>query len=65
MTPCPFEIVFNRQNGGIDSLTLAGDPAKMNWVEGFETWGVPAGFDFVSCREMRQDRIAFFLFSRD
>lgn len=51
MTPCPFEIVFNRQNGGIDSLTLAGDPAKMNWVEGFETWGVPAGFDFVSCRE--------------
>ena len=23
----------------------------MNWVEGFGTWGVPAGFEFVSCRE--------------
>lgn len=47
------KIVFDPRNGGIKSLVLADDPAQMNWVEGFETWGTLPGFDFVSCSEVK------------
>ncbi len=30
---------FNQRNGGVDSLSIVGDPAGMNWVEGTGTWG--------------------------
>ena len=34
-----FVVTWNAQNGGLRSLVLRDDRDRMNWVEGFESWG--------------------------
>ncbi len=46
-----FEIECNPQNGGLNSLVMTGDPEKMNWIEGFSTYGFPAGMGFCGMEE--------------
>ncbi len=41
-----FEIEINRENGGLDSLVLCDDAERMNWIEGFKTWGLPLNLAF-------------------
>ena len=36
-----FEVTFNPDNGGLDSLRITGDKYRLNWVEGDSTFGVP------------------------
>lgn len=39
------------ENGGLKSLVLNDDPDRMNWIEGFGTWGVPFDFEFLGMEE--------------
>ena len=34
-----FVVTWNAKNGGLASLVLRDDADRMNWIEGFETWG--------------------------
>ncbi len=40
-----FEATVDPENGGLNSLVLADDPSRMNWVDGLATWGVPVVVD--------------------
>ncbi len=46
-----FEVEVNRENGGLNSLVLNDDAERMNWIEGFKTWGLPLMLDFVGIEE--------------
>ncbi len=46
-----FAVEAMPENGGLKSLILNDDPDRMNWIEGFGTWGVPLGFDFCGMEE--------------
>lgn len=41
-----FQVLFNPQNGGVDSLVLEQDPTAMNWFK--ETAGLPQNMETVS-----------------
>lgn len=34
-----FAVSWNAENGALSSLVLNDDPDRMNWIEGFESWG--------------------------
>ena len=36
------DVRFDDARGGVASVTIAGDPDRMNWVEGLAAWGTPA-----------------------
>ena len=36
------DVVFDDAKGGVKSVSVAGDPDGMNWVEGLSQWGTPA-----------------------
>ena len=47
------DVVFDDANGGVKSVTVAGDQDAMNWVEGLGEWGTPSPsmrLDFVSAK---------------
>lgn len=57
-----FEITFREDNGGIESIVLAGDPAEMNWTR--ETWGVAQDMETESVKITDEGCKAVYL-SRD
>ncbi len=48
-----FECAVNPENGGLDSLVLSDDPDRMNWIDGFATWGVPVVMDTMRNESVR------------
>ncbi len=34
-----FVVTWNAKNGALESLVLRDDADRMNWIEGFESWG--------------------------
>ena len=47
-----FDIKFNYENGGVDSMVNTDDKDAMNWVEGVSTWGTIKDSEVVSVEKV-------------
>ena len=47
-----FDIKFNYENGGVDSMANTDDKDAMNWVEGVSTWGTIKDSEVVSVEKV-------------
>ena len=53
-----FNIEYNLENGGVESIVHAQDDAKMNWVEGASTFGLIKTANVVSVEKTNDGVIA-------
>ena len=55
-----FTVEINPLNGGLASLVLKNDADRMNWIEGLETWGTPAGMEFLGMEQMEGKSVSHY-----